>query len=85
MKRITLAFLLTESILELNAQTIPNFDVKNLVATSPEAAMIGRFGDIPIGYYTGTADLMISRNASINASNTMISYGNLNFLSYPHQ
>ncbi|WCT13634.1 hypothetical protein [Mucilaginibacter jinjuensis] len=42
------------------AQTsAPKFDVKNLLATSPEAAMLGRFGDIPIGYYTGTADVSI--------------------------
>jgi hypothetical protein len=38
---------------------IPKFDVKSLIATSPEAAMLGPFGDIPIGYYTGTADISI--------------------------
>jgi len=30
-----------------------------MLATSPEAAMLGRFGDIPVGYYTGTADISI--------------------------
>jgi hypothetical protein len=39
--------------------TPPKFDIKNLIASSPEAAMLGRFGDIPIGYYTGTADVSI--------------------------
>lgn len=29
------------------------------IPTSPEAALIGRFGDIPIGYYTGTANISI--------------------------
>jgi YD repeat-containing protein len=35
------------------------FNLKKMVPTSPEAAMLGRFGDIPIGYYTGTADISI--------------------------
>ncbi len=29
------------------------------IPTSPEAALLGRFGDIPIGYYTGTANISI--------------------------
>lgn len=29
------------------------------IPTSPEAALLGRFGDIPIGYYTGTASIAI--------------------------
>lgn len=29
------------------------------IPTSPEAALMGRFGDIPIGYYTGTANISI--------------------------
>lgn len=42
---------------------LPNrkvFDIKTMLPTSPDAAMLGRFGDIPIGYYTGTADISIS-------------------------
>jgi YD repeat-containing protein len=35
------------------------FDLKNILPTSPEAAMLGKFGDIPIGYYTGTGDVSI--------------------------
>ncbi|WP_440133416.1 hypothetical protein [Chitinophaga sancti] len=35
------------------------FDIKTTLPTSPEAAMIGKFGGIPIGYYTGTADISI--------------------------
>jgi YD repeat-containing protein len=31
----------------------------NNIPTSPEAALLGRFGDIPVGYYTGTADISI--------------------------
>lgn len=35
------------------------FDMKNMFPTSPEAAMLGRFGDIPVGYYTGTPDISV--------------------------
>jgi hypothetical protein len=31
----------------------------NNIPSSPEAALLGRFGDIPVGYYTGTADISI--------------------------
>ena len=31
----------------------------NNIPSSPEAALLGRFGDIPIGYYTGTANISI--------------------------
>lgn len=35
--------------------------------SSPEAAMLGKFGDIPVGYYTGTADITIPLyNLSLN-------------------
>jgi YD repeat-containing protein len=37
----------------------PVYDPKTMLPTSPEAAILGRFGDIPIGYYTGTADVSI--------------------------
>ncbi|HWB91540.1 MAG TPA: hypothetical protein VG605_06795, partial [Puia sp.] len=30
-----------------------------MLPTSPEAAILGRFGDIPIGYYTGTTNVSI--------------------------
>lgn len=43
----------------LFAQSLtPDKPVVN-IPTSPEAAIIGRFGDIPIGYYTGTANISI--------------------------
>ncbi len=48
------------SLLKVGAQSQPIlFDKKNTVPTSPEAALLGRFGDIPIGYYTGTANISI--------------------------
>lgn len=31
----------------------------NNIPSSPEAALLGRFGDIPVGYYTGTAKISI--------------------------
>lgn len=37
----------------------PNFKFTNALTTSPEAAMLGKFGAIPIGYYTGTASVSI--------------------------
>ena len=47
----------------IRAQTTPStqvtYNLKSMMATSPEAAMLGRFGDVPIGYYTGTADISI--------------------------
>lgn len=43
----------------VKAQSQTRFDLKNILSTSPEAASIGRYGDIPVGYYTGTADISI--------------------------
>ena len=40
-----------------SSNQFPVFDTKNMLPTSPEAAILGRFGDIPIGYYTGTANV----------------------------
>ncbi len=31
----------------------------NNIPSSPEAALLGRFGDVPIGYYTGTANVSV--------------------------
>jgi len=42
---------------QANPQTV--YDLKQMLPTSPEAAILGRFGDVPIGYYTGTADISI--------------------------
>src|SRR5882757_6825583 len=58
-RHLLLLFLVSMGVLHSQAQSIPKFDVKNILATSPEAAMLGRFGDIPISYYTGTADISI--------------------------
>ena len=35
------------------------FDLKKTLPTSPEVAALGRFGEIPIGSYTGTANISI--------------------------
>jgi hypothetical protein len=32
---------------------------KSNVPTSPEVALLGRFGDIPVGHYTGTAQVSV--------------------------
>lgn len=59
--KFVLLSLFTISLLNLHAQRPDRkfFDVKNMLPTSPDAALLGRFGDIPIGYYTGTADISI--------------------------
>ncbi len=54
---ITICIILTKS--SFSQTTASLFDKKNSEPTSPEAAMMERFGDIPIGYYTGTADISI--------------------------
>jgi hypothetical protein len=64
MKRIKILFLFIISNLicigNLFAQSSPLvFDRKTMIPTSPEAAILGRFGEVPIGYYTGTADVSI--------------------------
>jgi hypothetical protein len=33
--------------------------IVNSIPTSPEAALLGRFGDIQVGYYTGTASISV--------------------------
>lgn len=35
------------------------FDVKSMMPTSPDAAILGRFGEVPIGHYTGTANISV--------------------------
>ena len=43
-----------------SAQEPPTFTpLEKTLPTSPEAALFKRFGDIPIGYYTGTANISI--------------------------
>ncbi|WP_259068736.1 hypothetical protein HDF24_07465 [Mucilaginibacter sp. X4EP1] len=50
--------ILAQTVTDPNS-TYLEFDLKKTLPTSPEAAMLGKFGDIPIGYYTGTADISI--------------------------
>jgi len=48
------------SSLQFYGQAATTFIPKvNNIPSSPEAALLGRFGDIPVGYYTGTADISI--------------------------
>jgi len=44
--------------LNSHSQTNP-YTPKINIPTSPEAALFGRFGDVPVGYHTGTADISI--------------------------
>jgi len=42
------------------AQHAPDsFELKTLVPSSPEAASLGKYGDIPIGYHTGVPNISI--------------------------
>ncbi|WP_449400983.1 hypothetical protein [Chryseobacterium wanjuense] len=63
MKKITLAIVLLASLNNISGQNTGNqnqYDpsIRN-VPTSPEVALLGRFGDIPVGHYTGTAGVSI--------------------------
>ena len=59
MKKTTIAIVLLASLNNIFGQgNQSQYDpsVKN-VPTSPEVALLGRFGDIPVGHYTGTAEV----------------------------
>lgn len=45
--------------LSIFSQTISTYTPKLSIPSSPEAALLGRFGDIPVGYYTGTAEIAV--------------------------
>jgi len=61
MKKTFFLFVLIFGFNYVNGQgTAKNvFDLKNMSATSPDAAMLARFGDIPIGHYTGTTNISV--------------------------
>jgi len=60
MRNIFLGIIFLMLVQLMNAQTSSTFIPKvNNVPSSPEAALLGRFGDIPVGYYTGTANISI--------------------------
>ncbi|MCF2217932.1 hypothetical protein H9Q08_01275 [Chryseobacterium sp. PS-8] len=61
MKKTTIAIVLLASLNNISGQgnqSQYNPSAKN-VPTSPEVALLGRFGDIPIGHYTGTAEVSV--------------------------
>lgn len=59
--RVSLIILLlfAPGILAAQSNSSVNYNLKQMIPTSPEAALLGRFGEVPIGYYTGTADISI--------------------------
>lgn len=62
MKKSTIAIILLLATLNnaFGQTSVDQYDpgVKS-VPTSPEVALLGRFGDVPVGYYTGTAEVSI--------------------------
>jgi len=59
-KRISsIIALLIFAIISVSKGQINSFDIKKQLPTSPEAASLARFGDIPVGYYNGIADVSI--------------------------
>ncbi|GEN77505.1 hypothetical protein [Chryseobacterium hagamense] len=64
MKKVTIAIVLLASVSNIfgqsNGSNHSQYDpgVRN-VPTSPEVALLGRFGDIPVGHYTGTAEVSV--------------------------
>lgn len=62
MKKIILLLWIATFVLSYKsyAQDEENYNPKTVnVPTSPEAALLGRFGDVPISYYSGTANISI--------------------------
>lgn len=58
MKKIFL--ILIANVYLVSAQSISTFSPKiNNIPSSPEAALFQRFGDIPVGYYNGTAKVSV--------------------------
>lgn len=56
----TLFFLFFTLSVSLYSQSVSTFSPKtNNIPSSPEAALLGRFGDIPVGNYTGVANVSI--------------------------
>ena len=54
------ALLLFLISLNIHAQNGTSYTPKvSNIPTSPEASLLGRFGDIPVGFYTGTANISI--------------------------
>ncbi|MCC9070720.1 RHS repeat protein [Flavobacterium sp. F-65] len=52
--------LLINSLINKNySQNITTYTPKLSIPSSPEAALLSRFGDIPIGYYTGTTEISV--------------------------
>ncbi|WP_261511634.1 RHS repeat domain-containing protein [Chryseobacterium paludis] len=58
MKKTTVAIILLASLNNIFGQNQYDPSIKN-VPTSPEVALLGRFGNIPVGHYTGTANVSI--------------------------
>lgn len=64
MKKVTIAIVLLASFSNIFGQSSGSnqsqYDpgIRN-VPTSPEVALLGRFGDIPVGHYTGTAEVSV--------------------------
>lgn len=54
---VLICFLLTN--LSSFGQSATNAALPKIIPTSPEVASLGKYGDIPIGYQTGTADISI--------------------------
>ncbi len=55
-----LLILFVACVNNLFSQNVSTFNPPiNNIPSSPEAALLGRFGDIPVGYYTGTAEISV--------------------------
>ena len=59
MKKLLALFLSVLCVSSAYSQTGSSFIPKLNLPSSPEAALLGRFGDIPISYYTGTANISV--------------------------
>lgn len=62
-----LFFLFLSLSVSLYSQSVSTYSPKLSIPSSPEAALLGRFGDIPVGYNTGTANISIPIYSIIEA------------------
>src|ERR1700754_4328751 len=52
-------FLLTSTCGVGQGPPLPNMDLKNIVTPSPNASVLGQYGNTPIGLYTGTTQVNV--------------------------
>ena len=58
-KKLVAAFLCLFSTFHLVAQSTNLYNIPRIVPPSPEAASLGKYGDLPVGMFTGHPNITI--------------------------